>query len=357
MKEQKVYLTLQNGRVFEGKRFGAKGDVIGELVFTTGAVGYIDTITDPSYFGQIVIQTFPLIGNYGMILKDRERVKPSLSALIVREYCEKPSNFRCEETINDYMVRNNVIGVYGIDTRELTKTVREVGVMNAIISSRPVQDLSEVQKFAVKNAVAECTVSEVKYYGDENAKRKIVLWDFGAREMAVPALVERNNKVIRVPANYTAEQILNFAPDGVVLSDGPGNPAENTEIIKNIKKLAGKVPVFASGLGHQMFALAMGGQTAKMKYGHRGSNQPVKDIKNGNVYISGQNHGFVVLAESLQGVAELSFINVNDNTCEGLDYPELKAFTVQFNPEACACPDKTNDLYDKFMTIIDGGKN
>jgi len=356
MKEQKVYLTLQNGRVFEGKRFGAKKDITGELVFNTSAVGYIDTLTEPAYFGQIVIQTFPLVGNYGVILKGRENVQPKLSALVVREYCEAPSNFRCEETLNDYMVRNNIVGVYGIDTRELTKTVREAGVMNAVISSRPVQDLSEVQKFSIKNAVMECTVKEVKVYGNENAKRNIVLWDFGAREYTVPALVERDNKVIRVPANYTAEQIMEYNPDAIVLSDGGGNPAENIEIIKNIKKIAGKVPVFATGLGHQMFALAMGGQTAKMKYGHRGSNQPVKDLKNGNVYISGQNHGYVVVPESMHGVAEVSFINVNDGTCEGLNYPELKAFTVQFNPEACACPSQENDLYDKFMTVIDGGK-
>ena len=357
MKEEKVYLTLQNGRVFEGKRFGARGDIVGELVFTTGMTGYIETLTDPSYYGQIVIQTFPLIGNYGIILSDRESKKPYLSAYIVREYCEEPSNFRCEKKIDDFLKENNVIGVYGVDTRELTKTVREAGVMNAVISSKPVSDLTEVRQYLIRDAVRNCTCDAIRYYGSESAKRKIVLWDFGAKENIVRELVNRDNYVIRVPSYYSAEEILALRPDGLMLTNGPGDPAENTEIIANIRKLAGKLPIFGICLGHQLFALAMGGKTKKMKYGHRGANQPVKELETGTVYISSQNHGYEVIADSIVGAGRLSFINANDGTCEGVEYPELNAFTVQFHPEACAGPLDARDLFDKFMTMIDGGKD
>lgn len=356
MNGEKVYLTLQNGKIFEGKRFGATGEVCGELVFTTGMTGYIETLTDPSYYGQIVIQTFPLIGNYGMILSDRESKKPYLSGYIVRDYCKEPSNFRCEEKIDDYLKEQNVIGIYGIDTRELTKTVREAGVMNAVISSRPISDLSSIVNFSIRDAVRACTCPKVKVYEQENAKRTVVLWDFGAKENIVRELQKRGNRVIRVPAYFTAEQIMDLHPDGVMLSNGPGDPAENTEIIENIRKLAGKLPIFGICLGHQLFALAMGGKTKKMKYGHRGANQPVKELKTGTVYISSQNHGYEVIAESIKGIGELSFINANDNTCEGVDYPELNALTVQFHPEACAGPLDARDLFDKFMTMMDGGK-
>lgn len=356
MKEEKVYLTLQNGQVFEGKRFGAKGDVLGELVFTTGMTGYIETLTDPSYYGQIVIQTFPLIGNYGMILSDRESKKPYLSAYIVREYCKEPSNFRCEDTLEEYLIKNNIPGVYGIDTRELTKTVREAGVMNAVISTRPVADVAAIGKYVIRDAVENCTCSKRIDYKAERAKRKVVLWDFGAKENIARELVKRGCNVVRVPSWYTAEEILALNPDGLMLTNGPGDPAENTEIIKNIAKLAGKLPIFGICLGHQLFALAMGGKTKKMKYGHRGANQPVKELATGTVYISSQNHGYEVLADSIKNVGTLSFVNANDNTCEGVEYPELNAFTVQFHPEACAGPLDARDLFDRFMKMMDGGK-
>ena len=356
MKEEKVYLTLQNGQVFEGKRFGAKGDVLGELVFTTGMTGYIETLTDPSYYGQIVIQTFPLIGNYGMILSDRESKKPYLSAYIVREYCKEPSNFRCEDTLEEYLIKNNIPGVYGIDTRELTKTVREAGVMNAVISTRPVADVAAIGKYVIRDAVKNCTCSKRIDYKAERAKRKVVLWDFGAKENIARELVKRGCNVVRVPSWYTAEEILALNPDGLMLTNGPGDPAENTEIIKNIAKLAGKLPIFGICLGHQLFALAMGGKTKKMKYGHRGANQPVKELATGTVYISSQNHGYEVLADSIKNVGTLSFVNANDNTCEGVEYPELNAFNVQFHPEACAGPLDARDLFDRFMKMMDGGK-
>lgn len=355
MKEEKVYLTLQNGRVFEGKRFGARGDVLGELVFTTGMTGYIETLTDPSYYGQIVIQTFPLIGNYGMIPSDCESKKPYLSAYIVREYCETPSNFRCEGTLDAFLKEHNIPGVYGIDTRELTRTVRESGVMNAVISSKPVQDLEEVKKFVIRDAVRSCTCESEMVYDTKDAKRTVVLWDFGAKENIARELVKRGCKVIRVPSMYTAEQILAYKADGLMLTNGPGDPAENTELIENIAKLAGKLPIFGICLGHQLFALAMGGKTKKMKYGHRGVNQPVKNLDTGRVYISSQNHGYEVIADSITR-GKQSFINANDNTCEGVEYPELNAFTVQFHPEACSGPQDATGLFDTFMAMMDGGK-
>lgn len=354
MKEEKVYLTLQNGRVFEGKRFGAKGDVLGELVFTTGMTGYIETLTDPSYFGQIVIQTFPLIGNYGMILSDRESKKPYLSGYIVREYCEAPSNFRCEEKIDDYLKEQNVVGVYGIDTRELTKTVREAGVMNAVISSRPVADVAAIGQYVIRDAVRHATCETVKYYGDEQAKRKIVLWDFGAKENIVRELVRRGNRVIRVPSWYTAEQILAFGPDGLMLTNGPGDPAENTDVIANIRALAGKLPIFGICLGHQLFALAMGGKTKKMKYGHRGGNQPAMEVDTGRIYVTSQNHGYAVDGSTIPAdKGYVSFINVNDGTCEGVNYTKANAFSVQFHPEACAGPLDTRFLFDRFISRME----
>lgn len=356
MKEEKVYLTLQNGQVFEGKRFGARGDVIGELVFTTGMTGYIETLTDPSYYGQIVIQTFPLIGNYGMIPADAESCKPFLSAYIVREYCEAPSNFRCEGKLDDYLKAQGIVGVYGIDTRQLTRIVRETGVMNAVISTRPVNDVNEIKKYAIRNAVESVTCAEPSVYGEGN-KRTVALWDFGAKENIVRELVKRGCKVIRVPASYTAEQILALNPDGLMLTNGPGDPAENVGIIENIKKLAGKLPVFGICLGHQLFALAMGGKTKKMKYGHRGTNQPVKNLETGRVYISSQNHGYEVINESVQSVGKISFVNANDNTCEGVDYDDMNAFTVQFHPEACSGPLDASYLFDRFIANMDkGGK-
>ncbi len=352
---KRAYLTLQNGKQFVGTRFGADGDVTGELVFTTGMTGYIETLTDPSYYGQLVTQTFPLIGNYGMISPDCESKKPWVSAYIVREKCEAPSNFRCEGQLDDYLKANNVIGLYGIDTRELTKIVREAGVMNAAITSKPLKDLSEVKSYSVTNAVKSVTCNEVTYEGDPSGL-PVVVWDFGAKDNISRELVKRGCYCIKVPSYYTAEQILALNPKGLMLTNGPGDPAENVEIIENVKKLAGKLPIFGICLGHQLFALAMGGKTRKMKYGHRGANQPVKNLKTGRVYISSQNHGYAVVSESLEGKGELSYVNANDGTCEGFDYPELNAYTVQFHPEACGGPQDAAFLFDRFISNVKEGK-
>ena len=354
MENGKVYLTLQNGKQFVGSRFGASGDVIGELVFTTGMTGYIETLTDPSYYGQIVTQTFPLIGNYG-VTPDFESKKPWVSAYVVREKCDMPSNFRSEDTLDKYLKDNGIIGVYGIDTRELTKIVRESGVMNAAITTRPLVDFSDVKSYTIKNAVKSVSCTAPEYYGDPSGL-KVVVWDFGAKDNIVRELVKRGCYCIKVPSTYTAEQILALNPRGLMLCNGPGDPEENVEVIANLKKLAGKLPVFGICLGHQLFALAMGGKTKKMKYGHRGANQPVKCLATGRVYISSQNHGYEVISSSLEGVGQLSYVNANDNTCEGFEYPQLNAYTVQFHPEACGGPQDASFLFDKFIKNMTEGK-
>ena len=343
MKHSKVYLTLENGRQFTGYAFGAQKEVVGELVFTTGMTGYIETLTDPSYYGQIVTQTFPLIGNYGMI-----------EAYIVREKCDEPSNFRCGGTIDDYLKKQGIPGIYGIDTRELTKIVREAGVMNAAITKKPLKDLDEVRAYTIKDAVKSVTCDEIEYLGDPNGI-KVAVWDFGAKRNIMRELAKRGCYCMKVPSYYTAEQILALEPQGLMLTNGPGDPSENTEVIANIKKLAGKLPIFGICLGHQLFALAMGGRTKKMKYGHRGSNQPVKNLDTGRVYISSQNHGYEVISSSVEG-GKLSFVNANDGTCEGFEYPELNAYTVQFHPEACGGPMDASFLFDKFILNIKEGR-
>lgn len=345
--DKKIYVTLENGKVFEGFSFGAEKEVIGELVFTTGMTGYIETLTDPSYYGQIVAHTFPLIGNYGMILSDCESRKCWVSAYIVREKCDAPSNFRCEGTLADYLKEQGIPGVYGIDTRELTKIVREAGVMSAAVTFRPFTDFAKLKGYKIKNAVKSVTSTERKTFGKEGGLH-VVLYDFGAKENIVRELLARGVKITEVPAEFPAEQTLALNPDGIMLTNGPGDPAENTTIIENIKRLAGKKPIFGICLGHQLFALAMGGKTRKMKYGHRGGNQPVKQLSTGRVFISSQNHGYEVVSASLK-CGELSFINVNDGTCEGVDYPDLNAFTVQFHPEACGGPRDANFLFDRFI--------
>lgn len=345
--DKKVYVTLQNGKVFEGRSFGAERETIGELVFTTGMTGYLETLTDPSYYGQIVTQTFPLIGNYGVIPPDFESRKSWITAYIVREKCDAPSNFRCVTTLDSFLKEQNIPGVYGIDTRELTRTVREAGVMNAAITFKPLTDLSMLSEYRVKDAVKAVTQTQAVTHGTGKGK-KVVLYDYGAKYNIERELLRRGCNVTVVPANFPAEEALAMNPDGIMLTNGPGDPAENTEIISNIKQLAGKKPIFGICLGHQMFAIAMGGVTRKMKYGHRGANQPVKQLSSGRVFITSQNHGYEVVSDSLKTGA-LSYVNVNDGTCEGVDYPELNAFTVQFHPEACGGPLDANFLFDEFI--------
>lgn len=351
--KKKIYLTLQNGKVLQGYRFGAEGDVTGELVFTTGMVGYDKTLTDPAYFGQIVVQTFPLIGNYGVIASELESAKAHVSGYVVREVCESPSNFRTEETLEEYMKKAGIVGIYGIDTRELTRILRDFGTMNAKISSKPASS-EELADFALENAVDAVVEKVVKVYNEEG-KYSVAFIDYGSKSSAVDFWVNKGLKVVKVPAQCTAEEILALDTDGIVLSEGPGDPAKNTQIISVIAELVGKKPIFAVGLGMQMLAIAMGAKTQKMKHGHRGSNQPVKHLASGRVYVSSQNHGYEVVAASVKN-GEISFINVNDNGVEGVLYPQQKAISVQFSPESCSAALEPNFLAETFIASITEGK-
>jgi len=355
--EQKAYLVLENGQVFEGRRFGASGDVTGELVFTTSMTGYLETLTDPSYCGQIVMQTFPLIGNYGVIPSDFESSNPILSAYIVREWCQEPSNFRNEGTLDTFLKAHRIIGLYGVDTRELTKIIREQGVMNARILSDPRADdemLSALRTYRVTEAVERASCKEPSIVGSEGAKRRVVLWDFGAKQNISRELAHRGCEVVRVPADFTAEQILSYQPDGIMLSNGPGDPADNIGVIEELKKLCvSNLTIFGICLGHQLLALAQGAKTTKLKYGHRGANQPVMDRRTGRLYMSSQNHGYAVESETLPSWATERFVNANDNTCEGVDYHNMPAFSVQFHPEACGGPHDTGFLFDQFIAMME----
>lgn len=380
----KAFLVLADGTVFEGTSIGAEGSTIGETVFTTGMTGYLETLTDPSYFGQIVTQTFPLIGNYGVIPEDFESRKCFVKGYIVRELCSLPSNFRCQSDLDSYLKSQNIVGIAEIDTRALTKKLRESGVMNGMIISgieKPVIEnslLEKIKAYRVDQSVETVSTSTqlsekqnvVKDYPEINhhifhsdIKIKIVLWDFGAKYNIPRELEKRNAEVITVPYSYTADDILKLDPDGIMLSNGPGDPADNTGVIAEIAKLAqynidaqasGKkmVPIFGICLGHQLLALARGCKTSKLKYGHRGGNHPVKEVETGRVFITSQNHGYAVQCDNLPSFAKLAFYNSNDKTCEGITYTDIPAFSVQFHPEACGGPHDTNFLFDKFIQNI-----
>ena len=352
MTETKAYLVLSNGSVFEGWSFGAPCAQIGELVFTTNMCGYIETLTDPSYAGQIVLQTFPLIGNYGIIPEDFEG-KPFLHGYVVREYCKTPSNFRSEETLDAYLKQHGIPGIYGVDTRALTELIRESGVMNAMITDQIPADLSAIQSYQVTGVVARASDPQIQVYSIPDPMHHVVLMDFGAKQNIIRELNQAGCTVTAVPYNTTAETILSYHPDGVMLSNGPGDPAENKDVIREIRKLMGKVPMFGICLGHQLMALAAGGSTYKMKYGHRGANQPVTDLVSKKTFITTQNHGYAVDLGSLKGKASVRFINANDLTCEGLDYPVQRCFTVQFHPEACAGPKDTEFLFKRFIRLME----
>lgn len=358
MMDNKIYICLANGDIFEGKSFGAKAEVTGELVFTTGMGGYIETLTDPSYFGQIVMQTFPLIGNYGFIDDDMECEKSAVKAYIVREYCDAPSNFRCGKTLEQYLTENNIVGVHDVDTREITKTIREYGVMNAVITTNPsTVDMDKLKAYKVENAVKSVSSQKPYMSGSDEHKFNVVLIDYGTKKNIVCELNKRGCNVAVVPYNTKAEDILSLDPDGIMLSNGPGDPEENVEAIEELKKLVGKKPIFAICLGHQLLALSQGAETSKLKYGHRGVNQPVKNLETGRTYISSQNHGYAVENDTVEKTGgKISYINANDSTCEGIDYPDKKAFSVQFHPEACSGPHDTRFIFDKFIAMMGGNE-
>lgn len=354
-----AYLVLADGQVFKGKSFGASGTVIGEVVFTTGMTGYQETLTDPSYYGQIVTQTFPLIGNYGVNSEDFESSQSYVSGYIVREWCNAPSNFRCENTIDSFLKAHNIIGLYGIDTRRLTRTLREAGVMNGAITTDLPEDISalleQIRSYSIIDAVKSVTGTECHTYTPEEKKYRVVLFDFGYKRYIRQSLVNRGCEVLVVPANTTADKVAELQPDGIMLSNGPGDPAENTDIIANLQEIAKLgIPMFGICLGHQLMALSQGARTEKLKYGHRGANQPVIDLASGKTYVTSQNHGYAVVGESIPPeIGEVSHINANDKTCEGVRYKSVNAFTVQFHPEAHGGPLDTAYLFDEFTARME----
>ena len=349
----KGYLVLADGQVFEGLRFGAEVDSVGELVFTTGMCGYLETLTDPSYCGQIVMQTFPLIGNYGVIEEDFEG-KSAVRGYVVREVCDTPSNFRSQYELDKFLKDRNIPGLCGLDTRELTRIIREHGVMNAVICSKIPGDLTPVRTYAVKGAVEEVSRTELTVYPPVGELRhRVALLDYGAKRNIIRELQKRGCEVTALPCTASAEDVLKLGCDGVMLSNGPGDPADDLYQIDQIRRLLGKVPMFGICLGHQLTALAVGGKTYKLKYGHRGVNQPVKEVHGKRTYITSQNHGYAVDADTVKA-GRVSMVNANDGTCEGMDYPDLKCFTVQFHPEACSGPKDTSFLFDRFMNLMGG---
>ena len=352
-----VYLTLEDGTIYRGESFGAKTDVAGEVVFNTGMTGYQEVLTDPSYCGQIVTMTYPLVGNYGINSMDVESEKPQVKAFIVRESCDLPSNWRSEGTLNEYLEKNKICGLWGIDTRALTRRIRENGTMRGIITQLPptFKQIEEMKAYVTVKPVEQVTCAEKYEMG--NGERRVAVLDFGLKKNILRSLEKRNCRLTVFPAQTDAKEILEGHFDGIMLTNGPGDPKDNVEIIKTIKQLMGKLPVFGICLGHQLLALAAGADTEKLKYGHRGLNHPVKDLDNGRVYITSQNHGYTVKPETLPKTAEISHINWNDKTIEGIRYKNANVFSVQFHPEACPGPEDTAYLFEEFMMRMDGTTN
>lgn len=357
----KAFLILEDGNVFEGTGIGADKEVISEIVFNTSMTGYLEVLTDPSYAGQAVVMTYPLIGNYGICGADKESDRPWPDGFIVRELSPIPSNFRSEDTIQNFLQTNGIPGIEGIDTRALTKILREKGTMNGMITRNENYNLDEIipelKKYNTGKVVEKVTCADKEVI--EGDGFKVALMDFGAKRNIARSLNSRGCRVTVYPALTSAEEILADKPDGIMLSNGPGDPKECQSVIAELKKLyASDVPIFAICLGHQLMALATGADTHKMKYGHRGANHPVKDLRTGKVYISSQNHGYVVDMDTIKPeIARPAFINVNDKTNEGLEYIGKNIFTVQFHPEACAGPKDSDFLFDRFMEMMKkGGK-
>ena len=356
----KAYLILEDGTVFTGESIGSTREVISEIVFNTSMTGYLEVLTDPSYAGQAVVMTYPLIGNYGICRKDMESKLSNVDGFIVRELSRLGSNFRNEQSIQDFLVEQNIPGIQGIDTRALTKILREKGTMNGMITTNENYHLDEIipklKAYNTGKVVEKVTCSEKSVLKGEGFK--VALLDLGAKNNIARSLNERGCEVTIYPALTTAEEILTANPDGIMLSNGPGDPKECTAIIEELKKLyASDVPIFAICLGHQLMALANGADTHKMKYGHRGGNHPVKDLSTGRVYISSQNHGYVVDTDTLDPkVAKPAFVNVNDGTNEGLEYVGKNIFTVQFHPEACPGPQDSSYLFDRFIQMMGGNQ-
>jgi len=372
MSNNKAILLLEDGTVFIGRSFGAKGTAVGEVVFNTSMTGYQEITTDPSYFEQILTMTYPMIGNYGTDSGDWESRKLFCSGFIVKENCPFPSNWRNEKTFSDYLKENNVVGLEGIDTRKLVRHIRTQGAMRGIISSCEL-DVNILRKkldaypgLVGRDIVQNVTLGKSYQWPQgvvdvltgpqckPKPKYKVIAFDFGIKQNILRLLVSHGCKVEVVPADTTAAQILKKKPDGVFLSNGPGDPAAVTYAIDAIRGLLGKVPIFGICLGHQLLGLALGGTTYKLKFGHRGANHPVKNLETGKIEITSQNHGFCVDINSLKDKnVELTHMNLNDNTLEGLRCKKLKAFSVQYHPEASPGPHDSQYLFKQFTDWMD----
>ena len=357
----KAFLILEDGHVFTGTSIGSEREVISEIVFNTSMTGYLEVLTDPSYAGQAVVMTYPLIGNYGICYEDMESGRPWPDGYIVRELSRLPSNFRSTDTIQNFLKKYDIPGIAGIDTRALTKILRESGTMNGMITTKEYENLDEVlprlKAYRTGKVVEKVTCREKSVMKRDGYK--VALLDFGAKRNIARSLYERGCEVTIYPADTKAEEIIASNPDGIMLSNGPGDPKDCGPIIDEVRKLyESDIPIFAICLGHQLMALATGADTYKLKYGHRGGNHPVKDLETGRVYISSQNHGYAVDVNSLNpAVATAAFENVNDKTNEGLKYTGKNIFTVQFHPEACPGPQDSSYLFDRFIRMMEVKKN
>ena len=355
-------LILENGSTFVGKSIGSTEDRVCEMVFNTSMVGYQEILTDPSYAGQGVVMSYPLIGNYGVNSEDNQSRQPWVEAFVVRHLSERGSNFRCEGALNDYLKEHHITGIEGVDTRALTKLLRSQGSMNGMITCAEHFSVAEVMEqlkaYRVSGMVEQTTCGE-SHVCNENGRYNVACLDFGTKQNLIESLTNRDCRVTVFPAHTPAETILSGGFDGVMLSNGPGDPADCGAIVSELKKLLdANIPVFGIGLGHQLMALAGGARTERLAYGHRGSNHPVKDLKRGRVYISSQNHGYVVAADSVDpAVAEVSHINVNDGTVEGLRYKNDKCFTVQFYPDSSSGAVGTDYLFDDFIALMGGNEH
>ncbi|MFQ5586597.1 MAG: glutamine-hydrolyzing carbamoyl-phosphate synthase small subunit [Thermodesulfobacteriota bacterium] len=377
MRSKRAVLVLADGTVFEGYSLGAEGESVGEVVFNTSMTGYQEILTDPSYRGQIVTMTYSQIGNYGINDEDRESRRPWLSGFVVKEACDYPSNWRMTETLDDYLKRHNIIGIHGIDTRALTRHIREGGAVEGIIStedrdfSRLIRCARESPGLVGMDLVKEVTTQAPYEWGEgawsleggyseageggEGGRKRVVVYDFGVKFNILRYLVQAGFDVTVVPATTPAEEVLKLNPDGILLSNGPGDPAAVTYGIDNVAKLVGKQPILAICLGHQILALALGGTTYKLKFGHHGGNQPVIDLTTGKVEITSQNHGFAVDADSLTGVAVLTHLNLNDRTAEGLRHEKYPLISIQYHPEASPGPHDAAYLFSRFAEMVEEG--
>jgi carbamoyl-phosphate synthase small subunit len=356
----KAFLVLEDGTVFEGKGFGAIGTQHGEVVFNTSMTGYQEILTDPSYCGQIITMTYPLIGNYGVNSEDFESGRSFARGFVVREWSDHPSNWRNEKPINEFLKEQGIIGISNIDTRALTRKIRNHGVMRGVITTEEhdtqklIKLAQEAPKISGQELVPEVTTKEVYHeIPQDGADYKVVMMDFGGKRNIIRSLQNYGCEVIVVPAQTNAEEILSYNPDGIMLSNGPGDPVDVPYAIDTVRDLIGKKPIFGICLGHQIVGLALGAQTYKLSFGHRGGNHPVKDLKSGRVHITSQNHGYVIDEESLKTIdVEVSHINLNDGTIEGIRHKSLPLFSVQYHPEASPGPTDSEYLFEEFISLM-----